>query len=112
MTKKKLSPWNNNLEFIQSLQPETNFNPDNLPKEPNYFETESWAAFPGKDGFQNLSPDIPPSLDDKEIEYLLKLVQEEAYDSSRPNEINIEKLAQLMVPSDDIMGDLTNKANE
>ena len=68
MTNKKLSPWNNNLEFIQSLQPETNFNPDNLPKEPNYFETESWAAFPGKDGFQNLSPDILPSLDDKEID--------------------------------------------
>ena len=68
MTKKKLSPWNNNLEFIQSLKPETNFNSDNLPKEPNYFETESWAAFPGKDGFQNLSPDILPSLDDKEID--------------------------------------------
>ena len=38
MTKKKLSPWNNNLEFIQSLKPETNFHSDNLPKEPNYLK--------------------------------------------------------------------------
>ena len=68
MTKKKFSPWKNNFEFIQSLKPETNFNSDNLPKEPNYFDTENWAAFPGKDGFQYLSPDNPPSLDDKEID--------------------------------------------
>ena len=46
MTKKKLSPWNNNLKFIQSLKPEENFNTDSLPKEPNYSETKSWAAFP------------------------------------------------------------------
>ena len=54
MTKKKFSPWKNNFEFIQSLKPETNFNSDNPPKEPNYFDAKSWAAFPGKDGFQNL----------------------------------------------------------
>ena len=46
MTKKKLSPWNNNLEFIQSLKPETNFHSDNLPKEPNYFETEELGSIP------------------------------------------------------------------
>ena len=68
MTKKKLSPWNNNLKFIQSLKPEENFNTDSLPKEPNYSETKSWAAFPGIDGFQNLSPDNPLSLDKKEVD--------------------------------------------
>ena len=67
MTKKKLSPWNNNLEFIQSLRPKKNFNIDTLPTEPNYLETKSWAALPGKNGFQNLSPDKPPTIDKKEI---------------------------------------------
>ena len=67
MTKKKLSPWNNNLEFIQSLRPKKNFNIDTLPTEPNYLETKSWAALPGKNGFQNLSPDNPPTIDKKEI---------------------------------------------
>ena len=67
MTKKKLSPWNNNIDFIQSLKPETGFHSDNSPKEPNYFEAENWAAFPGKDGFQNLSPDNPPSKDNKDV---------------------------------------------
>ena len=67
MTKKKLSPWNNNLEFIQSLRPKKNFNIDTLPTEPNYLETKSWAALPGKNGFQNLSPDNPPNIDKKEI---------------------------------------------
>jgi len=68
MTKKKFSPWNNNLEFIQSLRPEKKFNIDSLPTEPNYLETKSWAAIPGKDGFQNLSPDTPPALDEKEAD--------------------------------------------
>ena len=67
MTKKKFSPWNNNLEFIESLRPKKNFNIDTLPTEPNYLETKSWAALPGKNGFQNLSPDNPPTIDKKEI---------------------------------------------
>ena len=67
MTKKKLSPWNNNLEFIQSLRPEKNFSISTLPTEPNYLETKSWAALPGKNGFQNLSPDYPPTIDEKEV---------------------------------------------
>ena len=37
MTKKKLSPWNNNLEFIKSLKPKKNFNIEHHPIEPNYF---------------------------------------------------------------------------
>ena len=68
MTKKKLSPWNNNLKFIQSLKPEKNFDTVSLPNEPSYLETKSWAAFPGIDGFQNLSPDTPLSLDKKEVD--------------------------------------------
>ena len=68
MTKKKLSPWNNNIEFIQSLKPETGFHSDNSPKEPNYYEAKNWAACPGKDGFQNLSPDNPPSKDNKDVD--------------------------------------------
>ena len=67
MTKKKLSPWNNNLEFIQSLRPEKNFNINTLPTEPNYLETKSWAALPGKNGFKNLSPDYPQTIDEKEV---------------------------------------------
>ena len=68
MTKKKPSPWNNNLEFILSLKPETDFNSSNHPKEPNYLEASSWAAFPGKKGFQNLSPDNPPIFNGKEVD--------------------------------------------
>ncbi len=68
MTKKKLSPWNNNLEFIKSLKPKKNFNIENHPIEPNYLEVKSWAALPGKDGFQNLSPDKSPAVDKKEVD--------------------------------------------
>ena len=33
-------------------------------------------------------------------------------DSSRPNEVDIELLSKILVPSDDIIDDLNNKANE
>ena len=68
MTAKKLSPWKNNLEFIRSLKPEIEFTSTNHPHEPNYLDHSSWAAFPGIDGYQNLSPDHPSSLVDKEID--------------------------------------------
>tara|TARA_X000001036_G_scaffold431423_1_gene465699 strand:- start:6986 stop:8092 length:1107 start_codon:yes stop_codon:yes gene_type:complete len=68
MTEKKLSPWKNNLEFIRSLKPEIDFTSTNHPHEPNYLDHSSWAAFPGIGGYQNLSPDHPSSLVDKEID--------------------------------------------
>ena len=43
---------------------------------------------------------------------MIELVEKEALDETMPDEINIEKLAQILVPSDDINDDLTNKANE
>ena len=51
MTKKKLSPWKNNFEFIQSLKPETNFILITIQKN-QIILILNWAAFPGKDGFQ------------------------------------------------------------
>ena len=68
MTAKKLSPWKNNIDFIRSLKPEIDFASGNHPKEPNYLEAKSWAAFPGIGGYQHLSPDHPSSLLDKEID--------------------------------------------
>jgi hypothetical protein len=68
VTEEKLSPWKNNIDFIRSLKPEIDFASGNHPKEPNYLEAKSWAAFPGIDGFQNLSPDHSPPLGDKEID--------------------------------------------
>ena len=52
------------------------------------------------------------TLDDNEVDYMIELVEKEALDETMPDEINIEKLAQILVPSDDINDDLTNKANE
>ena len=75
MTEGKLSPWKNNIDFIRSLKPEIDFASRNHPKEPNYLEAKSWAAFPGIDGFQNLSPDHPPPLGDKEIDVFLFIQQ-------------------------------------
>ena len=68
MSKKKLSPWNNNLKFIHSLKPETNFKSNDHPSKPDYLKRSNWAAFPGIDGFQNLSPDNSLSLDEKEFD--------------------------------------------
>ena len=68
MSKKKLSPWNNNLKFIHSLKPETNFKSNDHPSKPDYSQPSNWAAFPSKDGFQNLSPDNSLSLDEKEFD--------------------------------------------
>ena len=44
-------------------------------------------------------------LEDHEIAYMLELAQDEG--SDRPDDINIERLAQIMMPSDDIIEDLT-----
>ena len=65
MTKTKLSPWKNNFEFVLSLKPEINFSNDNNPTKPNYLNSLNWSAFPGKDGFHNLSPDVPIAFEDK-----------------------------------------------
>ena len=75
MSKKKLSPWNNNLKFIHSLKPETNFKSNDHPVKPDYSESSNWAAFPGIDGFQNLSPDNSLSLDEKEFDVFLFIQQ-------------------------------------
>ena len=48
-------------------------------------------------------------LEENEIAYLLELAQDNT--SDRPDDINIERLAQIMMPSDDIIEDLTQKAN-
>ena len=68
MTKTKLSPWKNNFEFVLSLKPEIDFSNDNNPTKPNYLNFLNWAAFPGKDGFHNLSPDVPIAFEDKEFD--------------------------------------------
>lgn len=68
MTKTKLSPWKNNFEFVLSLKPEINFSNDNNPTKPNYLNSLNWSAFPGKDGFHNLSPDVPIAFEDKEFD--------------------------------------------
>ena len=44
MSKKKLSPWNNNLKFIHSLKPETNFKSNDHPAKPDYSKLSNWAA--------------------------------------------------------------------
>ena len=48
-------------------------------------------------------------LEDHEMEYLMNLATDP--NSSNPDMVNIERLSQLMVPSDDIIEDLTQQAN-
>ena len=48
-------------------------------------------------------------LEDNEMEYLLKLCSN--VDSEKPGEVNIEALCAILVPSDDIIEDLTQQAN-
>ena len=49
-------------------------------------------------------------LEENELTYMLELAQDA--DSTNPNAVNIERLAEIMIPSDDIMHDLTHKAND
>ena len=44
-------------------------------------------------------------LEDNEVQYLLELCA--SLDSSVPGEVNIESLSALLVPSDDVIEDLT-----
>jgi len=55
----------NYLKFINSVKPPKDFISSTHPKAPNYKDLSSWAAFPGRDGFHNLSPDLKPSLEIK-----------------------------------------------
>ena len=48
-------------------------------------------------------------LENFEIEFMLKLAQDDGDD---PNKINIEKLAKILVPSDNILDDLAREADE
>ena len=48
-------------------------------------------------------------LEEHEINYLLGLAADK--DSERPEEVDIERLSWIMVPSDDIIEDLTQQAN-
>ena len=48
-------------------------------------------------------------LEEYEVDYLLDLACKA--DNTREDDVNIEKLAQLMIPSDDIIEDLTQMAN-
>ena len=50
-------------------------------------------------------------LDKFEIDYLLMLATDEE-EGGNPNLINIEKLAKILIPSDNIMDDLAREANE
>ena len=46
------------LEFINSVKPLKSFKEEIPPPEIDYLKKDSWAAFPGVEGFHNLSPDI------------------------------------------------------
>lgn len=48
-------------------------------------------------------------LEQFEINYMMELAQQEGGD---PNLIDIEKLAQILIPSDNIMDDLAREADE
>ena len=48
-------------------------------------------------------------LEEHEINYLLDLAHDPS--SDKPDEIDIERLSWIMVPSDDIIEDLTQQAN-
>jgi len=65
---KNLSAKEKYLEFIKSVQPTKDFISSTHPEEPNYLDSLSWAALPGRDGFHNLSPDTKPSLEIKDFD--------------------------------------------
>ena len=65
---KETNPKENYLKFIDSVKPPKDFISSTHPKAPNYKDLSSWAAFPGRDGFHNLSPDLKPSLQLKEFD--------------------------------------------
>lgn len=62
---KETNPKENYLKFINRVKPPKDFISSTHPKAPNYKDLSSWAAFPGRDGFHNLSPDLKPSLEIK-----------------------------------------------
>ena len=49
-------------------------------------------------------------LEEHEMQYLLDLCA--TLDTTVPGEVNIESLSELLVPSDDIIEDLVQKANQ
>ena len=58
----------NYLKFIDSVKPSIDFISSSHPQAPDYSYSSTWAAFPGRDGLHNLSPDLKPSLESKEFD--------------------------------------------